>query len=166
MKKLNRSILRKINYCIGFILSLLGVSFSGCTVEYGCPPIQCEYGVPQAEYQISGRVENAQKQGIKDIKVYMRTAEAYEYNMFEGNPHATDTTTTDGTFYIKCTDFPENEFWLIAEDVDSTENGSYRRDSVLITPVFKDVPGSNWHHTAEVKDIVITLEEENKQPLN
>ena len=166
MKKLNRSILRKINYCIGFILSLLGVSFSGCTVEYGVPPIQCEYGVPQADYQISGRVENAQKQGIQGIKVYMKSAMNYDYDTFEGNPYTTDTTTTDGAFEINCREFPEREIWLIAEDVDSTENGSYQRDSVLITPEFKDVPGSNWHHTAEIKDVVITLEEENKQPLN
>ena len=159
MKKLNRSILRKINYCIGFMLSLLGVSFTGCASKYGCPPIQCEYGVPQAEYQISGRVENAQKQGIQGIKVSLKEP---NYDLFESNPHATDTTTTDGAFEINCREFPEREIWLVAEDIDSTENGSYRRDSVLITPEFKDVPGSNWHHTAEVKDIVITLEEEKK----
>ena len=159
MKKLNRSILRRINYCIGFILSLFGMTiFASC--EYGCPPIQTKYGVPSAEYQISGRVENAQKQGIQGIKVSLKEP---NYGIFEGNPHATDTTTTDGAFYIKCTDFPENEFWLIAEDVDSTENGSYRRDSVLITPEFKNVPGSNWHHTAEVKDIVITLGEQEQE---
>lgn len=164
MKKLNKSILRKINYCIGFILSLLGVSFTGCsTVEYGCPPIQCEYGVPSADYQISGRVENAQKQGIKGIKVYLKEP---NYDLFEGNPFATDTTTTDGAFKINYIGFPEQEIWLIAEDIDSIENGSYQRDSVLITPEFKDVPGSNWHHTTEVNDIVITLEEENEQPLN
>ena len=152
MKKLNRSILRKINYCIGLIFSLFGIT--------SCEEISDKYGVPLADYQISGRVEDAQKRGIQGIKVYMRTAEAYEYNMFEGNPTAADTTTTDGAFEINCREFPEREIWLIAEDIDSTENGSYRCDSVLITPEFKDVPGSNWHHTAEVKDIVITLEEE------
>ncbi|MBO5729433.1 MAG: radical SAM-associated putative lipoprotein [Paludibacteraceae bacterium] len=151
MKKLNRSILRKINYCIGLIFSLFGIT--------SCEEISDKYGVPLADYQISGRVENAQKQGIKGIKVSLKEP---NYDIFEGNPHATDTTTTDGAFYIKCTNFPGNEFWLIAEDIDSTENGSYRRDSVLITPEFKDVPGNNWHHTAEVKDIVITLEEEKK----
>ena len=155
MKKLNRSILRRINYCIGFILSFLGMSiFTSC--EYGCPPIQCEYGTPSADYQISGRVENAQKQGIRGIKVSLKDP---IYDIFEGKSHTTDTTNTDGTFSMNFTDFPKNEFWLIAEDIDSTENGSYQRDSVLITPEFKDVPGSNWHHTAEVKDIVITLEE-------
>ena len=151
MKKINRSILRKINYCIGLIFSLFGIT--------SCEEISDKYGVPLADYQISGRVENAQKQGIKGIKVSLKEP---NYDIFEGNPHATDTTTTDGAFYIKCTNFPGNEFWLIAEDIDSTENGSYRRDSVLITPEFKDVPGNNWHHTAEVKDIVITLEEEKK----
>ena len=84
----------------------------------------------------------------------------YDYDTFEGSPYTTDTTTTDGAFEINCREFPEREIWLIAEDIDSTENGSYQRDSVLITPEFKDVPGNNWHHTAEVKDIVITLEEE------
>lgn len=162
MKKLNRSILRRINYCIGFILSFLGMSiFTSC--EYGCPPIQCEYGTPSADYQISGRVENAQKQGLKGIKVSLKEP---NYGIFEGNPYTTDTTTTDGTFSMNFTDFPENEFWLIAEDIDSTENSSYRRDSVLITPEFKDVPGSNWHHTAEVKDIVITLEKKEENTNN
>ena len=155
MKKLNRSILRKINYCIGLIFSLFGIT--------SCEEVRAKYGVPSADYQISGRVENVQKQGIQGIKVSLKEP---NYGIFEGNPHATDTTTTDGAFYIKCTDFPENEFWLIAEDIDSTENGSYKRDSVLITPEFKDVPNNNWHSTTVVKDIVITLEEEKEQPLN
>lgn len=157
MKKLNRSLLRRINYCIGLIFSLFGIT--------SCEEIRVEYGVPSADYQISGRVENAQKQGIKGIKVYMKSAMNYDYDTFEGNPYTADTTTTDGAFEINCREFPEREIWLIAEDIDSTENGSYRRDSVLITPEFKDVPGSNWHHTAEVNNIVITLEEkeQNKQ---
>ena len=163
MKKINRSILRKVNYCIGFILSLLGVSFSGCTVEYGCPPVTAEYGVPQADYQISGRVENAQKRGVQGIKVYMKSAMDYDYDTFEGNPTAADTTTIDGGFAINCTEFPEREIWLVAEDIDSTENGLYKLDSVLITPEFKDVPGSNWRHTAVVNDVVITLEEEKER---
>ena len=86
----------------------------------------------------------------------------YDYDTFEGNPFVADTTTTNGAFEINCREFPEREIWLVAEDIDSTENGSYKRDSVLITPEFKDVAGSNWRHTAEVKDIVITLEEEKK----
>ena len=151
MKKLNRSILRKINYCIGLIFSLFGIT--------SCEEISDKYGVPLADYQISGRVENAQKQGIKGIKVSLKEP---NYDIFEGNPYTTDTTTTDGAFEINCREFPEREIWLVAEDIDSTENGSYQRDSVLITPEFKDVPGNNWHHTAEVKDIIITLEEEKK----
>lgn len=165
MKKLNRSILRKINYCIGFILSIFGLTtFMSC--EYGCPPVTAEYGVPQADYQISGRVENAQKKGVQGIKVYMKSAMDYDYDTFEGNPTTADTTTTDGAFAINCREFPEREIWLVAEDIDSTENGSYKRDSVLITPEFKDVPNNNWHSTTVVKDIVITLEEEKEQPLN
>ena len=157
MKKVNRSILRKINYWIGIIFSLIGISACDFRVEYG---------VPQADYQISGRVEDAQKRGIQGIKVYMKSAMDYDYDTFQGNPFVADTTTTEGEFAINCREFPEREIWLVAEDIDSTENGSYKRDSILITPEFKDVPGSNWHHTAVVNDVVITLEEEKEQPLN
>ena len=155
MKKVNRSILRKINYLIGIIFSLIGIS--------ACD-FRAEYGVPSADYQISGRVENAQKRGVQGIKVYMKSAMNYDYDTFEGNPTTADTTTTDGAFAINCREFPEREIWLVAEDIDSTENGSYKRDSVLITPEFKDVPNNNWHSTTVVNDIVITLEEEMNNP--
>ena len=156
MKKLNRSILRKINYLIGIILSAIGIS----SCEF-----RCEYGSPSAEFQVSGRVINAQSgMAIKNIKVTLKSTNDYNYDHPETHLFPSDTTSTTGAFFIGDggPGFGEKEYCLIAEDIDSTENGSYRRDSVLITPEFNDVPGSNWHHTAEVKDIVITLEEEKK----
>ena len=162
MKKLNRSILRKINYCIGLILPLFGVACNVLVPEYGVPepldPFEDAYGVPYAEFQISGRVENSQKQAIKGIEVSIKQTN----NPYKQTPLAKDTTDADGSFEFSFTEFPVNELLITTLDIDSTENGSYRRDSVLITPEFKDVPGSNWHHTTEVKDIVITLEEEKK----
>ena len=88
MKKLNRSILRKLNYCIGFILSIFGLTtFMSC--EYGCPPVTAEYGTPSAEFHISGRVENKLGKSIEGIKVSV-------YN--QQNP--LDTTNSDGSFKI------------------------------------------------------------------
>jgi putative lipoprotein (rSAM/lipoprotein system) len=158
MKKLNRSILRKINYCIGFILSLLGVSFTGCAVDYGCPPIQCEYGVPQADYQISGRVENSQKQAIKGIEVSIKQTN----NPYKQTPLAKDTTDADGSFEFSFTEFPVNELLITTLDIDSTENGSYQSNSIQITPEYKDDPNNTWHSSTEINNIVITLEEEKK----
>lgn len=160
MKKLNRSILRKINYCIGFILSLLGVSFTGCsTVEYGCPPIQCEYGVPSADYQISGRVENSQKQAIKGIEVSIKQTN----NPYKQTPLAKDTTDADGSFEFSFTEFPVNELLITTLDIDSTENGSYQSNSIQITFEYKDDPNNTWHSSTEINDIVITLEEEKEK---
>ena len=161
MKKLNRSILRKINYCIGLIISLFSVACDNTTT----PPIdpldnfKDAYGVPYAEFQISGRIENSQKQAIKGIEVSIKQTN----NPYKQDLLAKDTTDIDGSFEFNFTEFPVDELLITTHDIDSTENGSYRRDSVLITPEFKDVPDNNWHHTAEVKDIIITLEEQDKE---
>ena len=161
MKKLNRSILRRINYCIGFILSLLGVSCVGLVPEYGPAPIdplgpfEDAYGTPYAEFQISGRIENAQKQAIKGIEVSIRE----NNNYYNPDPLAKDTTGLDGTFEFNFTEFPVNELQIIAHDIDSTADGSYKSNSTLITLEYKKDPNNAWHSSTEVNDIVITLEE-------
>lgn len=165
MKKLNRSILRRINYCIGFILSLLGVSCVGLVPEYGPAPIdplgpfEDAYGTPYAEFQISGRIENAQKQAIKGIEVSIRE----NNNYYNPDPLAKDTTDADGSFEFSFTEFPVNELLITTHDIDSTADGSYQSNSIQITPEYKDDPNNGWHSSTEIKDIVITLEENNKE---
>ena len=160
MKKLNRSILRRINYCIGFILSLLGVSFSGCMAsKYGIleplDPFEDAYGVPYAEFQISGRVENSQKQAIKGIEVSIKQTN----NPYKQAPLAKDTTDADGSFEFSFTEFPVNELLITTHGIDSTADGSYQSNSIQITPEYKDDPNNTWHSSTEINDIVITLEE-------
>ena len=158
MKKLNRSILRKINYCIGLIISSLGVSCSVFVAEYGVEVpggMQCMYGVPTAEFQISGRVENTQKQGIKGIKVSIKQTE----NPYKTEPLSSDTTNVDGSFQFNIKEFPVNELLIIAHDIDSTQNGAYQSDSIPITPEYKRDPNNTWISSTEINDIIITLEE-------
>ena len=151
MKKLNRSILRKINYCIGFILSLFGMTiFSSC--EYGCPPIQAEYGTPSADFHISGRVENNLGKSIQGIKISV-------YNP----QNSLDTTSADGSFKIDLYGhWPEEEITLFANDIDSTENGHYKTDTIYISPEYKKDPNNSWNRIANIDNVVITLEEEKK----
>jgi putative lipoprotein (rSAM/lipoprotein system) len=162
MKKLNRSILRKINYCIGLILPLFGVACNVLVPEYGVPepldPFEDAYGVPYAEFQISGRVENSQKQAIKGIEVSIKQTN----NPYKQTPLAKDTTDADGSFEFSFTEFPVNELLITTLDIDSTENGSYQSNSIQITPEYKDDPNNGWHSSTEINDIVITLEEEKK----
>ena len=148
MKKLNRSILRKINYCIGFILSLFGLTtFMSC--EYGVPPVTAEYGTPSAEFHISGRVENKLGKSIEGIKVSV-------YN--QQNP--LDTTNSDGSFKIDIYNYwPEEEISLIASDIDSTQNGHYKTDTIYITPEYKKDPNNSWNQIANIDNVVFTLEE-------
>ena len=159
MKKLNRSILRKINYCIGLILPLFGVACNVLVPEYGVPepldPFEDAYGVPYAEFQISGRVENSQKQAIKGIEVSIKQTN----NPYKQAPLAKDTTDADGSFEFSFTEFPVNELLITTLDIDSTENGSYQSNSIQITPEYKDDPNNDWHSSTEINNIVITLEE-------
>ena len=151
MKKLNRSILRKINYCIGFILSLFGLTtFMSC--EYGVPPVTAEYGTPSAEFHISGRVENKLGKSIEGIKVSVYSQQ---------NP--LDTTNTDGSFKIDLYNhWPEEEISLIASDIDSTQNGHYKTDTIYITPEYQKDPNNSWNQIANIDNVVFTLEEEKK----
>ena len=163
MKKLNRSILRKINYCIGLILPLFGVACNVLVPEYGVPepldPFEDAYGVPYAEFQISGRVENSQKQAIKGIEVSIKQTN----NPYKQATLAKDTTDADGSFEFSFTEFPVNELLITTHDLDSTENGSYQSNSIQITPEYKDDPNNDWHSSTEINDIVITLEEYDKK---
>ena len=149
MKKLNRSILRRINYCIGFILSLFGMTiFASC--EYGCPPIQAKYGTPSADFHISGRVENNLGKSIEGIKISV-------YNP----QNSLDTTSADGSFKIDLYGhWPEEEITLFASDIDSTENGHYKTDTIYISPNYERDSNNSWNQIANIDDVVITLEEE------
>jgi putative lipoprotein (rSAM/lipoprotein system) len=114
--------------------------------------------VPQADYQISGRVENSQKQAIKGIEVSIKQTN----NPYKQTPLAKDTTDADGSFEFSFTEFPVNELLITTLDIDSTENSSYQSNSIQITPEYKDDPNNGWHSSTEINDIVITLEEEKK----
>ena len=151
MKKLNRSILRKINYCIGFILSLFGLAtFSSCMSKYGCPIVEDMYGTPSADFHISGRVENNLGKSIEGIKISV-------YNP----QNSLDTTSADGSFKIDLYGhWPEEEITLFASDIDSTQNGYYKTDTIYLSPKYEDDPNSNWNRIANIDNVVITLEEE------
>ena len=151
MKKFECSILRKVNYCIGLILSILGVTLSGC--DQG--ELSTAYGTPSAEFRVSGCVQNGYK-GIGGIKVTLKKASEYGNISF-----VSDTTSTNGAFYVDRLDILEDdtEYWIVAEDVDSTENGLYQADSVLVVPKYQQDPNNSWHSIASIDDVVITLKE-------
>jgi putative lipoprotein (rSAM/lipoprotein system) len=121
-------------------------------------PFEDAYGVPYAEFQISGRVENSQKQAIKGIEVSIKQTN----NHYKQTPLVKDTTDADGSFEFSFTEFPVNELLITTHDIDSTADGSYQSNSIQIMPEYKDDPNNGWHSSTEINNIVITLEEEKK----
>lgn len=145
MKEVYVFVLRKVNLLIGWILSFLGIGFlTSCVYEL-------MYGSPMVDYEISGRVENAQSQGIANVAVVIKD---------EGDvpPYISDTTGIDGSFQFSIRNGSfHRPTWLVVHDVDGALNDSYQNDSILLTFNYKEDPDNSWHSTAEAHDIVITL---------
>ena len=156
MKKINRKLLRFINNYIAVILPILGIT--SCENN-----MMCMYGSPSAEFQVSGRVIDAQSgKAIKSIKITLKNTDNYIYDYPENYQFPSDTTSTNGAFFIGDggPGFGEKEYWLVAEDIDSTENGVYKTDSILLSPEYQNAPNNNWHYIANMNEIILSLEEE------
>ena len=148
MKNINRKVLRFINSCIAVILPLLGIA--SCENP---DDMMCMYGTPSAEFHISGRVKNKLGENIEGIKISLNTEE---------NP--VDKTNADGSFNIDIYGlWPDKEIRLIVNDIDSTENGSYKTNTIYLSPKYQRDPNNSWNQIANIEDVVITLDEEDKR---
>lgn len=155
MKKVQRSVLLKINCLIASLLSLIGVmTFDSCA--YGCPiDLPVEYGTPTADFYISGRVENKLQQGVPGIDISIN-----EY----GYAASLGATEEDGSFDFAIGGlFPDDEICIVARDIDSTENGSYKSDTIMIDVQYTRDPNNHWNNISHIENIVITLEEETNE---
>ncbi len=135
------------------LLSLLGFSFmlTGCDKWTDSPDA---YGTPTTEYNIKGRVVNADNEGIPGIRVSADLESA-----FSNNPVLTD---AEGNFSYTGQEF-RNRSGLLplkVEDVDGEENGSYadRSEQLNLTEAARKKNGS-WIEVLTKTDIEITLEE-------
>lgn len=123
---------RWYNTILTALLSLLGY---GCSSEnsmemYGTAILM--YGVPSAEYQISGTVTNDNGQSVQGIKTSVKQISTYE-----GKTQASciDSVMTDanGHYNVDVHIFPMNkEIKLLVEDVDGDANGAYQNDTIDI----------------------------------
>jgi putative lipoprotein (rSAM/lipoprotein system) len=133
---------RWYNTILTALLSLLGY---GCSSEnsmemYGSPILM--YGVPSAEYKISGTVTDEGGKAVEGIKTSVKQVTNYE-----GKPitFAIDSVLTDanGHYDMTSTHFPQSpEIKLIVEDVDGDTNGAYQNDTIDI----------NYNNAQKVKD--------------
>ena len=121
---------RWYNTILTALLSLLGY---GCSSEnsvemYGV----LMYGVPSAEYKMSGTVTDEGGKAVEGIKTSVKQISTYE-----GKSHASaiDSVMTDanGHYDVSVHIFPMNkEIKLLVEDVDGDANGAYQNDTLDI----------------------------------
>ena len=152
MKEFKKTCFRVIDKIIALLATFVGLQ--GCYRD-----VMPAYGVPTVDFHISGRVENKLSQGISGIEVAIKEGNS-EYFYYES---AIDTTDVDGSFEINGLEYiHDRKYWLVAKDIDSTENGAYKSDSILfIVPCDKIGDDDYWLHSHDIteKDLIFVLEE-------
>jgi putative lipoprotein (rSAM/lipoprotein system) len=140
------TILKRYNYLIAFLLSVLGVG-GACTMggcEYGTPAE--EYGVPSAKFTVRGIVSSEDSVKIPNIRVVMMTDTGY--------------TDINGAYAVETISFPDDQDFLIElDDIDGEQNGSFQSKDTLVSfvdPQFVSGDG-NWYVGETFKEVNIKL---------
>ena len=128
------------NWFLVSLAGLMGVNMSSCGLEYGCP---------EAEYTVKGKVTNPSGEPIPGIKV-------------TGN-WDNDITSASGDYILSARVeplYPEETIQIVFADVDSSENGSYQNDTVPVTFQYSELTGGDghWFEGSATKTLNVTLQ--------
>ena len=128
------------NWFLVSLAGLMGVNMSSCGLEYGCP---------EAEYTVKGKVTNPSGEPIPGIKV-------------TGN-WDNDITSASGDYILSARVeplYPEETIQIVFADVDSSENGSYQNDTVPVTFQYSELTGGDghWYEGSATKTLNVTLQ--------
>jgi len=136
------------NTILTAILGLLGLN--GCIYnKYGIPAAM--YGVPTNLLNASGEVVDEAGQPLEGIGIGV-------IGEFNEEFYPITTTASDGKFA-----FSEDVFYMgdslriVASDIDSTQNGSYQNDTILVNPQFEWV--DSWNSEATISEIKLTMKQ-------
>ncbi|MCR4660361.1 MAG: radical SAM-associated putative lipoprotein [Bacteroidales bacterium] len=120
---------------------LLGINL-GCDGN-GYSDIVCEYGVPEAEFEVKGRVTNRNGEPIRGIVATMA--------------ETTDTTDADGRYDLTSTVFARADVDVEFKDVDGPENGQYADTTINVSFTDAEYEGAsgNWYmgHASRTVDV-------------
>ncbi len=126
---MKQNILKFFNSLLVFIAGALGLT--GCGHGWG---IVAEYGCPNADFDLSGRVVNESDEAIEGIEV----------KLLDSWENASDTTNADGEYAIKTSGFPLSEISVVAVDIDGDQNGLYASDTVKVKAEYTGGDG-RWY---------------------
>lgn len=128
------------NWLLVSLAGMLGINMSSCGLEYGCP---------EANYTVKGKVTNPSGEPIPGIKV-------------TGN-WDNDITSASGDYILSARVeplYPEETIQIVFADVDSSENGSYQSDTVPVTFQYSELTGGDghWYEGSATKTLNVTLQ--------
>lgn len=148
---------------LNWLLALLGFAgiYSSCdTNHHNFAP---EYGMPSADFIVSGKVVDPNGNPLKDIVIECGAHVNQQGEIYHVNSRDTVHTKADGSFEKAWNGFSRYADKLYLIDEDGPENGGEFEDK-LYDPFndFKQIKNGNGHWysgTYEAKDLVIELEE-------
>lgn len=129
------------NWLLVSLSGLLGFNLSCVRVD--------EYGCPEANFNVKGKVTAPNGTPIPGIQVEM---DSY-------GPR--DTTDADGQYSVTSMSFPQTQTFNIAfSDIDSIENGLYKNDTVPVTFQRTEITGGDghWYEGSATKTLNVTLQ--------
>jgi len=165
MEKYKRKILKASNWVIAGILSLLG--YSSC----GIVEPKVEYGMPHADFIVSGKVTDSQGNGLSGVRVTVPSADHHQRAGSGYNPdrpiitnELKDTlyTKENGNFEYKYVGFPSNDSINVKikfEDI--AENVRFETDSTKVTFFSSELKGGSgsWYSGKATKVITVQLKD-------
>ena len=177
-------ILKLKNWLLLSVMGALGLSGCNCHKKTAQTEVETDtievrdrgevrlmYGVPTMNFQLRGKVTDAQGKPISGIKVNMleRNMEVQGTEL-QGDPdrvkeyleNTAATTDRQGRFEIKNSGIPQEQVRLLVRDVDGNDNGSHqdRLVEVEVTPDAVDrTNASGWNQGTFNKQVEIKLED-------
>jgi putative lipoprotein (rSAM/lipoprotein system) len=158
MKKVNRQLIRGTNWALSGLVSLLGFSSCGKIIDDGGLIM---YGTPYAEFVVSGKVTDAQNQGLEGICVTVPKAGSYQQGAASYTEERGDTlyTKEGGSFsYIHGGFPPKDSIHIHLKFEDVSESACFETDSAKVTFFSSDLEGKEeWYYGKAEKTISVTL---------
>lgn len=125
---MKRKILSFINRCLAAVMALLGFQACGSAV--------CKYGVPYADFEVSGKVTDTKQEPLKDMQVAIEISN-------QGYTELIDTlyTNESGEYHWKAGTFPSDSAKVVVNDT----TGRYASDSTKVALSYDRTKAGHWY---------------------
>ena len=126
------------------LISLAGV----LGVNVSCDQMTEEYGCPMADFNVKGKVTDADGNAIRGIKVEM--------------DYYCDATDANAYYSVRANSIPGDvsRFDVYFADIDGSENGLFENDTVGVSFTRSELTGGDghWYEGAATKTLDVTLQ--------